>query len=164
MNDPRVLTIISIIFVLLGLYNISLGMRRIREARLAGNPLRWYKQVNLLTGIEYVLLVCVFLLSIVNQQGAVAPGLRGLVVPLYFLLLLASAVLAGIVIRQGLLNARAARTSGRSMMTTSQPRQDTQPMQSVSTGAKAPGEEQAQRQRERRKKAAAARRRKAGKA
>lgn len=164
MNDPRVLAIISVIFVLLGLYNISLGMRRIREARLAGNPLRWYKQVNLLTGIEYVLLVGVFLLSIINQQGAIAPGMRGLVVPLYFLLLLASAVLAGIVIRQGLFNARAARASGRSVTLTSPPRQDTQPIQSVSASAKVHSEEQAQRQRERRKKAAAARRRKAGKA
>ncbi len=162
MNDPRVLAIISVIFVLLGLYNISLGTRRMREARLADRPLRWYKQVNLLTGIEYILLVCVFLLSIINQQGAVAPGLRGLIVPLYFLLLLASAVLAGFVIRQGLLNARAARTTSRSTTPASGVRHDTQPMQAIST--KAHTEEQVQRQRERRKKAAAARRRKAGKA
>lgn len=164
MNDPRVLSIVSLIFVLLGLYNVSTGTRRIREARLAGSPIRWYKQVNLLTGIEYILLTCVFLLSLANQQGAVTPGLRGLIVPLYFLLLLASAVLAGIVIRQGMLNARAARANS-SATPTSAARPETRPANvEQAASAQDHADEQIQRQRERRKKAAAARRRKAGKA
>ncbi|MGH2480685.1 MAG: hypothetical protein ACRDHW_13605 [Ktedonobacteraceae bacterium] len=166
MNDPRVLAVISLVFTLLGLYSISNGWRRLRAARLAGSSIRWYKQINILTGIEYLLLTCVFILSLANQPGTPTSGLHVFIVPLYFLLLLISAVIAAIVIRQGLLNARASRATARNMA----PGKETRPapeLEAVDTppaSARESGEEQAQRQRERRKKAAAARRRRGGRA
>lgn len=159
MNDPRVLSIISLVFALLGAYNLYNGSRKMRDARQAGTPIRWYKQINVLTGIEYILLTFVFLLSLANQQGTINSSLRGLVLPLYFLLLLASAGIAGIVIRQGILNTRALRADKQSQAPT--PELEVDPEHASS---KREQEETAQRQRERRKKAAAARRRRAGKA
>lgn len=156
MNDPRVLSLICVVFALLGSYNLYNGSRRIRDARRSGKPLRWYKQINFLTGIEYIILTFVFLLSMANQQGTLNPGLRGLLVPLYFILLLAAAGIAGMVIRQGILNTRASRANQQSSV----PGQSTQ----SAPPAKQRHDELSQRQRERRKKAAAARRRKAGRA
>lgn len=162
MNDPHVISIIATIFSLLGVYNLFLGSRRIREARLAGQPMRWYKQTTLLTGIEYILLASVFLLSLASQQGNIAPGMRGLVAPLYFLLLIIAAIIAGLVIRQGILNSRAQRAASKARAAAAT--QSPVAMSDARALSKREQEEQAQRQRERRKKAAAARRRRAGKA
>lgn len=162
MNDPHVISILATIFSLLGVYNLFLGSRRIREARLAGQPMRWYKQSALLTGIEYILLAFVFLLSLASQQGNIAPGMRGLVAPLYFLLLILAAIIAGLVIRQGILNSRAQRAARRARVASAA--RTPSVVTDEYTLSKRVQEEQAQRQRERRKKAATARRRRAGKA
>ncbi len=159
MNDPGVLTLISGLFAVLGAYNLYNGSRKIRDARIAGHPVLWYKQINFLTGIEYIVLTFVFLLSIANRQGTILPAFQAFVVPLYLILLAFAAALAGFVIRQGILNARVARASTRSRTANV----------SATTNAEQPPvkelmEPQTQRQRERRKHAAAARRRRAGKA
>lgn len=162
MTDPRIITIAATVFALLGLYNLYSGGRRMRDARRAGLASRWYKQLGLLTGIEYILLALVFLLIMVSRQGGISPGLSGLVGPLYFGLLILAAIFAGLVIRQGILNSRALRASRSIAANKVQAPpvviENTRPL------SKSGQEEQAQRQRERRKKAAAARRRRAGKA
>lgn len=163
MTDPRIISLAATIFALLGMYNLYAGSRRMRASRLAGQPVRWYKQMNMLTGIEYILLTFVFLLSLVSQQGNIASGMRGLVVPLYFLLLILAAIIAGFVIRQSILNSRAQRAS-RGKAAQRNPAPAPAAIAAARPLTKREQKELTQRQRERRKKAAAARRRRAGKA
>lgn len=165
MNNTTFLALFGTVFILLGSYNVFAGLRRMREARARGISLTWYKQINILTGVEYILLALVFLLS-TSIRNKVLPGaLDGIVIPLYFILLLAAAILAGLVIRQGIINARAIRAQSRSSSPS---------VKSNGTNAvieQAEDEEDVQqraanleRRRERRRNAAAARRRRAGKA
>src|SRR2546421_52285 len=168
LNSPLFLSILSFIFILLGLYNVALGLRRMREADPRKQPVRWFRQLNLLTGIEYILLALAFLLSSASRSGSVTPAVQQFLVPTYFLLLISAAVFAGLVIRQGISNARNLRRQGAASMTTSN--------QTVRTNgntklAQAEGDDSdmqhsvnLQRRRERRRNAAAARRRRAGKA
>src|SRR5258708_21016889 len=69
--------------------------------------MKWYKQINLLSGIEYILLALVFIISSAVRSNSLPRGLNNVVVPFYLVLLLAAAILAGLVIRQGIMNARA---------------------------------------------------------
>jgi hypothetical protein len=162
MSDPTVLTVFSIVFILLGFYSINSGIKRMREAQRLGQPVRWYKQIHVLVGIEYALLSLVFLLSLNIRNGTLPHAFQSIVLPFYLILLLASAVLAGFVIRQAILNVR-------------RPRQNTSTQTSgtfiasnkATTDEVLTTEQQTlnvQRQRARRQKAAAARRRRAGKA
>jgi hypothetical protein len=165
MNNPTFLALFSAVFILLGSYNIFNGLKRMREARTRGIALTWYKQINILTGVEYILLALVFIISTAVRNKTIPTALSGIVIPLYFILLLAAAILAGLVIRQGILNARAIRAQSRSSSST---------IKSNGTSAiaeQADDEEDPQqhaanleRRRERRRNAAAARRRRAGKA
>src|SRR5579863_1574990 len=111
MSDPNILAIFSIVFILLGLYNINSGIKRMREAQRRGQTVRWYKQINMLTGIEYALLSLVFLLSLNIRNGTLPRSFQSIVVPFYVIVLLSSAVLAGFVIRQAFLNVRRPRQS-----------------------------------------------------
>ncbi len=161
MTDPNILTIFSVIFILLGLYNINSGIKRLRAAQQRGQNLRWYKQVNVLTGIEYVLLSLVFLLSLSIRNNVLPAALQGIVVPFYLLVLLSSAVLAIFVIRQAFLNTRQRKN------TPAQSNATFSTNHATTTEATITLEQQAintQRRRERRQKAAAARRRRTGKA
>jgi hypothetical protein len=163
MTDPRILSIVSIIFALMGSYSLYTGSRRIRDARRAGIRLRWYKQIAFLTGIEYILLTFVFLLTIANRSNQISSSERTETSVLFFFLLIAAAVVAGMVIRQGLLDMRAARARRSQVIAADRPSTP-----ALEAAAKAPTREdpadQARHQRERRKNAAAARRRRAGKA
>src|SRR5690349_16893439 len=114
MNNPLVLTLFSFIFILLGIYNVFSGSKRIREADNRGVTLLWYKQINILTGIEYILLALVFIVSTLFRSNVIPAALTSIVVPVYFVLLLAAAVLAGLVIRQGIINARTIRAQSSS--------------------------------------------------
>jgi hypothetical protein len=162
MNNPTFLALFSLVFILLGIYNVFSGSKRIREAYTRGVTLIWYKQINILTGIEYILLALVFILSTLSKE--VPHALTGIVVPLYFVLLIAAAILAGLVIRQGIINARTIRAQSRSSSTIKS--------NGTSAVAKQEGTEivaedhaaNLERRRERRRNAAAARRRRAGKA
>ncbi len=164
MTDPRIISIASTIFALLGAYSLYTGLRRMRDARRAGQPIRWYKQTHLLTGIEYILLTFVFLLSLASQQGYLAPGLRGLLAPIYFLLLIPAAIIAGLVIRQTILSSRKNSANRQAALNAARSAQTSPISESPRALSKREQEEHAQRLRERRKKAAAARRRRAGKA
>jgi len=160
MNDPRVLAIFSVVFVLLGIYNVYTGLKRINQARVRGQQMVWYKQINLLTGIEYILLSLVFLLSISIRSGLIPSSMSVITTPIYIVVLLVTAVMAFMVIRQAFANSR--RSPAR---TTSQSNGAGEP---ASTGDNRVVQEQRaayqQRRRERRRNAAAARRRRAGKA
>jgi len=163
MTDPRVLSVISCIFALMAAYSLYTGTRQLRDARRAGHPLRWYKHLGMLTGIEYALLTFVFLLRTSSLQDTIAPNMKGLVGILYLILLIPAAIIAGLVIRRVILNMR---STGQTQRATARGTASAQTAafaeeRVISKQAK---DEQAQRQRERRKKAAAARRRQAGKA
>src|SRR5574340_1676101 len=101
MNSPLVLFLFSLVFILLGCYNVFSGSKRIREAHNRGTTLLWYKQINILTGLEYILLALVFIVSSMLRTKVIPAALTNIVVPVYFVLLIAAAVLAGLVIRQG---------------------------------------------------------------
>ena len=158
MTDPRILSIISSIFAMMAAYSLYRGLRQLRDARRAGHPQSWHKQLSLLTGIEYALLAFVFLLKMASEEGAIAPGMQGLVGWLYLILLLPAALVAGLVIRQAILNMRA-NCLARQSASVSAPA-----IQETHASTRQQRTEHLQRQRERRKKAAAARRRQAGKA
>jgi hypothetical protein len=165
MNSPTFLALFSAVFVLLGSYNIFSGLKRMRQARARGVALSWYKQINILTGAEYILLALVFIISTAVRNKTIPTAFSGAVSYLYIILLLAAAILAGLVIRQGIMNARAIRAQSRSSSATSKSNGTR-----VIAGQLDDDENSQQqtvnleRRRERRRNAAAARRRRAGKA
>ena len=164
MNNPTFLTLFSLVFILLGSYNVFTGSKRIREARARGVSLSWYKQINILTGVEYILLALVFIVSTSVRTKAIPTALNGIVVPLYFVLLLAAAILAGLVIRQGIINARTIRAQSRSSSTIKSNGTSTIMKQAGTEDVAEEHTANLERRRERRRNAAAARRRRAGKA
>src|SRR5204862_8018502 len=85
------------------------GLRRTREARARGRQATWYGQINILTGLEFIFLSLIFLISL-NSNGFPS-SVRAIVGIFYLVLLLLSAVLAGFVIRQAILNTRAMRNN-----------------------------------------------------
>jgi hypothetical protein len=165
MNSPTFLALFSAVFILLGSYNIYSGLKRVRESRARGIYLSWFKQINILTGIEYILLALVFIISTAVRNKSIPAALNEIVVPLYIILLLAAAILAGLVIRQGIINARTIRAQSRSSsatiksngtrVTARQVDDEEDPQQNAAN---------LERRRSRRRNAAAARRRRAGKA
>ena len=164
MNNPTFLALFSLVFILLGSYSVFTGSKRIREAYARGVTLIWYKQINILTGVEYILLALVFIVSSTVRSNVIPSALKVIVVPIYFVLLIAAAILAGLVIRQGIINARTIRAQSRSSSTI---KSNGTSLVSERAGDEEDTEQNAtnlERRRERRRNAAAARRRRAGKA
>jgi len=163
MNDPRILIIFSMVFGLLGLYNVYQGIKRIHEAQARGHTLAWYKQINLLTGVEFILLALVFLTSISLREKILPSSLSVIIVPFYLVVLLITAVMAALVIRQSISNAR--RTRGKASVQIIQSNGTDDASERIDEEM-TPEQRAAylQRRRERRRNAAAARRRRAGKA
>lgn len=173
MNSPQFLAIFSAVFLALSGYNLLTGFKRLRDAAAHGVRLKWHKQINMLTGTEYLLLGLVFLLSIEYKNTAIPANVRGVLLPLYLFFLLAAAVLAGLVIRQGILNARMLRAQqqqGRTTTTVPAAKSNGNgalPMNRLEDDEPLSAQQRAaalERRRERRRNAAAARRRRAGKA
>ena len=164
MNNPMVLTLFSLVFILLGIYNVFSGSKRIREAYASGTTLIWYKQINILTGVEYILLALVFIVSTMVRSKAIPPALTGVVIPFYFVLLIAAAILAGLVIRQGIINARAVRANSSASSTLKSNGTSTMVKQAEVGEVSVENDTNLDRRRERRRNAAAARRRRTGKA
>jgi hypothetical protein len=162
------LTIFMVIFILLGVYNVFTGLRRIREAQARKQRIAWFRQINLLTGIEYLLLSLVFVLSLNLHNSAFPAFLKPLVVPFYLLILLLSAIIAGVVIRQAILNARLLRRNPTVKAKSNNVIEAKASYSADEAANKGMAAEQRatamQRQRERRQKAAAARRRRSGRA
>jgi hypothetical protein len=169
MNNPQFLALFSAVFLALAGYNLLTGFKRVRDARVHGVRIKWHKQINMLTGTEYLLLALVFMLSIETKNTAIPASVRGILIPVYLFMLLAAAVLAGLVIRQGILNARMLRAQGRttSVPTANSNRNGAVRMERIEDGEMLSEQQRAttiERRRERRRNAAAARRRRAGKA
>ena len=171
MNSPQFLAIFSAVFLALAGYNLLTGFKRVRDAAAHGVRLKWHKQINLLTGTEYLLLALVFMLSIEYKNTAIPASVRGILLPLYLFFLLAAAVLAGLVIRQGILNARMLRAQQGGARTTVPTAKSNGngalPLNRVEDDEPLSAQERTaaiERRRERRRNAAAARRRRAGKA
>jgi hypothetical protein len=172
MNSPQFLALFSAVFLALAGYNLLTGFKRVRDARAHGVRIKWHKQINMLTGTEYLLLALVFMFSIEYKNTAIPASVRNILLPLYLFFLLAAAVLAGLVIRQGILNARMLRAQTQQGRTTSVPTAKSNGNGAVRTeqvenDETLSAEERAaaiERRRERRRNAAAARRRRAGKA
>ncbi len=159
MISPAILSLFTIVFLLLGAYNLYMGFKRLREAFARGQKLAWYKQINMLTGYEYLLLSIVFIISL--NFRVIPKGLQSIIVPLYFVVLISSAILAGFVIKQAISNSRRPRAAAASQRST------THASTVIERDDELTPEERAariQRKRERRQKAAISRRRRAGKA
>jgi dolichyl-phosphate-mannose--protein O-mannosyl transferase len=162
MNNPLILAGFIVVFILLGVYNVFTGLRRQREARLRGQHLIWYKQINLLTGIEFLLFSFIFMASLNLRNSAFPSGLKNFLSAVYLIALFGSAILAGFVIRQAFMNMRS-----RSVSSPQTSRNSTNTLASESNTEMLTPEQRSvniQRRRERRQKAAAQRRRRAGKA
>jgi hypothetical protein len=164
---PQLIALFCIMFIVLGIFNILTARRRqLREGVQRGQP--WYKQVGILTGIEYILLASVFLLSISISYKWLPPSLNGILFPFFIVLLLASGVLAGFVIYQGLANVRRRRAATAGSVQGGSNKQayvanDGTPTR-IDTMSSEEREQYQQRRRARKQKAAVARRRRAGKA
>lgn len=159
--DPRLIILFSILFIALGIFNILTGRRRMQQAQAQGSKVRWYKQISILTGIEYVLLALAFLFNISISYRWLPQSLNIVVLPIYLVVLVASGILAGFVIYQGITNSRTRRVARSSASAPAKSAAHVDEDHNHSSQERA---ELAHKRRERRQKAAAARRRRAGKA
>ncbi len=160
---PQLIALFCIMFIALGIFNILIARRRQQREGLQGVRVPWYKQVAILTGIEYILLALVFLLNIGISYKVLPSSLNGIILPFFVILLLASGLLAGFVVYQGFTNMqrrRALAASGNGHISNSSS------AQAALVDDMTPEERAVylQKRRDRRQKAASARRRKAGKA
>lgn len=159
--DPRLIALFCLIFIILGVFSIVSGRKRLLEARAQGQRMPWYRHVSILTGIEYILLALTFLTSISINAGWLPKSWAAFLVPFYLFMLIASLALACIVIYQVFRSPRRARRPVAQTATRAASVVETPSAGELS------GEEralQARKRRERRQKAAEARRRRAGKA
>lgn len=166
MNAPTVLTTVSTVFILLGGFNMYAAARRAREAKLRGETFKWFRQINALLGIEYLLLAWVFMLTNLFNNATVPSNIKAIALPLYLLILVVAAIFAGLVLRRGILNSRTIRAQARSTISSASSRGTTRIVnaQTSQIAAEQGRSQDLERRRERRKNAAAARRRRAGKA
>jgi membrane protein implicated in regulation of membrane protease activity len=162
--DPRLVVVLCLVFIGIGIFNITMGRRRLRAAQAQGLRLAWYRQTVILTGIEYILLSLMFVLSTGISAHWFPANFNTLVYPLYLAFLFTSAALAGVIIYMVMQDNRRRRAAMISQ--TEQHAQTTSQTDSDVHREMTPEEREAslQRRRERRKKAAEARRRRAGKA
>jgi len=146
---PWLFPLLGLIFLGLGFFTIVLARKRRRLARTLGQPTAWYKDLTLLTGLEYALLgVNVFL----NQFKDWIPAPLKPTFAFFFAgIIVLTAVLLLIVVFRLLKQPR-------------QTRQIPKPIETTKADTRSPEERavDVQRKRERRQKAAAARRRQAG--
>jgi hypothetical protein len=150
---PWLFPLVGLLFLGIGFFTIVLARRRLRHARALGQPVTWYKDLTLLTGLEYTLLgVNIFLDQLKNWIPAQFQSVFGF----FFVgVLLVTAVLLLAVVFLLLRRPRPTRQAAQPVST-----------READTNTLSPEEQAAktQRKRERRQKAAAARRRHAGRA
>jgi lipoprotein signal peptidase len=157
--DARFTSLLSVLFIAVGLFNLYIGRKRMYALRKIGRPAIWYKQTNILTGFEYALLGIVLILNSGISSGFFTDAEGVYVIPIYTgALVLAAIILAFLLFQRVTSNRKrkALPTSPPVEQNTSEP--ETAQMTPQQRAA------QAQRRRERRKNAASARRRQSGKA
>ncbi|MBV9711350.1 MAG: hypothetical protein JO011_10625 [Ktedonobacteraceae bacterium] len=162
--DPRLIALFCLLFIVLGVFSIVNGRKRLLEIRAQGQKISWYRHISILTGIEYILLALTFLTSISINAGWLPRSWASFLVPFYLVMLVASLALACIVIYQVFRSPRRARPAA----STTTGNATTSTQRAVEAPAREMTEEEraihARKRRERRQKAAEARRRRAGKA
>lgn len=174
MNNTTLYTIVSIVFILLGAYNVFGAARHARMAKVRGERYKWIQDLSALIGFEYLLLAWVFLLSNLLSSGKVSPSMKNFLIPLLLLVLVAAAIFAGLVMRRGIMNSRILRAQMKSKAAKIQSNgaaNGAPQFLKTSANPDANGSTMKQdksitldRRRERRKNAAVARRRRAGRA
>jgi hypothetical protein len=155
----QLVALFCIMFLVLGIFNILMARRRQQQERARGIRLPWYKQVSVLTSIEYVLLALAFLLNVALQYHWLPATLTSFVIPTYIVLFLASGLLAGYIIFQGIDNTRRRRA-----LTSSTTQTSISSRAASTTITSTERADMTRRKRERRHRATTARRRRAGKA
>jgi hypothetical protein len=160
MAGLQLVALLCIMFLALGIFNILMARRRQQRENALGIYYPWYKRLTILTSVEYILLALAFLLNLSLQYHWLPASLGVLVVPAYIVMLIASGLLAGFIIYQGMDNARKRRTPS---IATTQANMVTQQAQARSMTS-AERAASLKKKRERRHKAAETRRRRAGKA
>jgi hypothetical protein len=164
MNDPRILLLFGLVFAALSGYNLYIGRRRLLVLRARGQTLPWYKQLNLLTGLEYLLLMLVFLLNTASRSWKLPTNVASYLFGISMILLLASVALAFMVIRQGFSSSRRQAVAADAGSAAEQSEQGT-PGQEVDPAVAAERRRERRRRRlEHRRRMARERRRRAGKA
>ena len=167
---PQLIALFCIMFIALGIFNILIARRRQQREGSQGIHIPWYKQIAVLTGIEFILLAFIFLLNIGISYKVLPASLDGIIFPFSALLILASGLVAGFVIYRGLMNMQRQRTlAARGAQVSSNDNMrigNTGNIQALDVEDMTPEQRAvyAQKRRDRRQKAASARRRKAGKA
>lgn len=159
MAGLQLVALLCIMFLALGIFNILMARRRQQRENALGIYYPWYKRLTILTSVEYILLALAFLLNLSLQYHWLPTNLSVLVVPAYIVMLIASGLLAGFIIYQGMDNAR----KRRSLSSTTQ--QTTMVTRKASAKSMTTAERAAalKRKRERRHKAVETRRHRAGK-
>lgn len=157
--DPRLLALFGVLFLGLGIFNLVLGRKRLMQIRAHGQKVAWYKQMAILTGIEYLMLAVVLLLHLGIMTNFFPNPINGIALLLYIATLIIAALILFamlyVSIRSSSLRIRAG-TSAAATTRVAAPEKDTPSSERQA--------EQAQKRRERRQKAAEARRRRAGRA
>jgi hypothetical protein len=163
--DPRLIAIFCLVFIILGVFSIVNGRKRLLEARAQGQKIAWYRHISILTGIEYILLALTFLTSISINAGWLPRSWTQFLIPFYLIMLVASLALACIVIFQVFRSPRRARpvpqTAKQSASVSTERVIEEEPASEMTEEERTI---HARKRRERRQKAADARRRRAGKA
>lgn len=156
--DSRLMAVFSIVFVALGAFNLVVGRNRMLQMRASGQARPWYRQIPILTGIEYILLGIVLLLNLGINSGFFPATLTRLITPMYtFVLILAAVVLAAMLFQA--LQSKRTQPTAQTPITTIETQTKKTEHNDLSAEQKA---EAAQRRRDRRQKAASARRRQSG--
>ncbi|GAC1358194.1 MAG: hypothetical protein NVS2B12_00440 [Ktedonobacteraceae bacterium] len=164
MFDPRLVTVFGILFVGLGIFNLVLGRNRMLQMRLSGPTLPWYRQIGILTGIEYILLGVVLLLNVGISSGVFSGSSARFVVSLYTIVLLLAALVLSTMLLQFLLGRRGRARPTFPAQTATIEAQEGSETSNGKGMAPEPKAESMQGQRERRQKTASARRRQSGRA
>jgi hypothetical protein len=150
---PWLFPLIGVLFLSLGFFTVILARKRLRQTRALGQPAIWYKDLTLLTGLEYTLLgINVFL----DLSRNWIPAQFQLIFTLFFMsILLVTVIILLAVVFLLIKQPRQTRQVSRPVPTTE-----------ADTDTRSPAERavEVQRKRERRQKAAAARRRHSGRA
>lgn len=162
--DPRLIAIFCLLFIVLGVFSITNGRKRLQEARAQGQKIAWYRHISILTGIEYILLALTFLTSISINAGWLPKSWTQFLIPFYLIVLVASLALACIVIYQIFRSPRRARPAPQTVQRSAAVRTESVVEESPREMSEEKRAVQARKRRERRQKAAEARRRRAGKA
>ena len=158
--DPRLIAIFCLLFIVLGVFSIVSGRKRLQEARAQGQKIAWYRHISILTGIEYILLALTFLTSISINAGWLPRSWTQFLIPFYLIMLVASLALACIVIYQVFRSPRRARSAPQVVQRSATVRAE----EGTEESPRDMSALHTRKRRERRQKAAEARRRRAGKA